>query len=108
MNIVNQIIGEDKTIKDLEKDYPDKIKILKEAFPYYMGETDLKILKTRFPDKWKYLTKTLAYPYEYFNSIEYHLKPVDSFKKDHFFSKLKNGYPGDEEIQTTMDILKKN
>ena len=29
-----------------------------------MGEHDLKTLKTEFPDKWKYLTKKLAYPYE--------------------------------------------
>ena len=28
----------------------------------YMRENDLKILKTEFPDKWKYLTKKLAYP----------------------------------------------
>ena len=40
-----------------------------------MGENDLKILKTEYPDKWKYLTKNLAYPYEYFNSIDDYQKP---------------------------------
>ena len=72
-----------------------------------MGETDLKILKKEFPDKWKYLTKKLAYPYEYFNSIDDYQKPVNNLKKEHFFSKLKNKYPGNEEIQRTMDIIEK-
>ena len=63
INIIDEIVEEDKIIKV----YPDKIKISEEAFLDYMGENDLKILKTGFPDKWKYLTKKLAYPYEYFN-----------------------------------------
>ena len=29
-----------------------------------MGKNYLELLKTEFPDKWKYLTKKLAYPYE--------------------------------------------
>ena len=44
---------EDKTIEDLIKSCPDKIKILEEALLNYMGENDLKISKTEFPDKWK-------------------------------------------------------
>ena len=106
MDIVNKIV-EDKTIKDLKKDYPNEIKNLEEALLDYMGENDLKILKTGFPDKGKYLTKKLAHPYDYFNSIEDYQKPVDNLKKEHFFSNLKNGYPDDEEIQRTMDIFKK-
>ena len=51
--IVNKIGKGDKTIKDLKKDYPDGIKELEEALFDYMGEIDLKILKTGFPDKWK-------------------------------------------------------
>ena len=63
LNIVNEI--EDRTLKDLKKDHPDKIKSLEEASLNYMGENDLKILKTEFLDnKWKYLTEKLAYPYE--------------------------------------------
>ena len=31
---------------------------------------DFKILKKEFPDKWQYLKKKLAYPYQYFNSID--------------------------------------
>ena len=71
-----------------------------------MGENDLKILKTGFPDKWKYFTKKLAYPYEYFNCIDDYQKPVDNLKKEDFFSKLKNGYPDDNEIERTKGIIK--
>ena len=107
LNIVTDIVEDDKTIKDLKKDYPEEIRNLEEALLNYMGQKDLKILKTGFPDKWSYLTKKLAYPYEYFNSIEDYKKPVDKLKKEDFFSKLKNGYPDDEEVQRTMDIIKR-
>ena len=107
LNIINEIIEDDKTIKDLKKDYPEEIKNLEEALLDYMGENDLKILKTGFPDKWKFLTKKLAYPYEYFNSIDDYEKPVDNLKKEDFFSKLKNKCPDDEEIQRTKDIIKR-
>ena len=59
LNIINELIEDDKTVEDLKKDYPEEIRNLKEALLDYMGENDLKILKTRFPDKWKYLTKKL-------------------------------------------------
>ena len=49
--IVNKIVEEDKTIKDLKKDYPDEINKLEEALLDYTGENDLKNLKTGFPDK---------------------------------------------------------
>ena len=72
-----------------------------------MGENDLKILKTGFPDKWKHLTKNLAYPYEFFNCIEDYQKLVDNLKKEDFFSILKNKGPDDEEIERTKEIIKK-
>ena len=72
-----------------------------------MGENDLKNLKAEFPDKWKFLTKKLAYLYEYFNSIDDCQKPVDNLKKEDFFSKLKNDYPSDEEIERTAEIIKR-
>ena len=43
LDIVNEMREEDKTIKDLKKAYPDKIKNLEEALLKYMGENDLKI-----------------------------------------------------------------
>ena len=107
LNIVNKLLEEDKTIEDLKKDYPEEIKNLEEAMLDYMGENDLKILKAGFPDKWKFLTKKLAYPYEYFNSIDDYQKPVNNLKKEDFFSKLKNKCPDDKEIERTMDIIKR-
>ena len=105
MNIVNEIIEEDKTYEDLKTDYPNKNKNLEEALLYFMGENDLKMLKKGFPDKWKYQTK-VAYPYEFFNCIEDYQKSVDSLKKEDFFSKLRNDYPDDEEIERTKQQIK--
>ena len=104
---IQNLEKDDRTIKNLKKYYPEEIKNLEEALLSYMGENDLKILKTGFPDKLKYLTKKLAYPYEYFNSIDDYQKTVNNLKKEDFFSKLKNKYPDDEEIQRTMDIIEK-
>ena len=51
-----------------------------------LNEDDFKILKN---DKWQYLNKKLAYPYENFKSIDDYKKPVDNLTKEEFFSKLK-------------------
>ena len=71
-----------------------------------LDEDEFKILKKEFPDKWQYLNKKLAYPYEYFNSIDDYKKPVDNLKRENFFSKLKNDYPDDDEIERTKEIIK--
>ena len=96
-----------QSISTLKKKYPDKINELEEALLDYMGEHDLKVLKTEFPYKWKYLTKKLAYLYEYVISIEDYQKPVNGLKKEDFFSKLKNKCPDDKEIDRTREIIKK-
>ena len=70
-----------------------------------LDEDDFKILKKEFPDKWQYLNKKLAYPYEYFNSIEDYQKPVDNLMKEDFFSKLKNECPEDDKIERTKGII---
>ena len=53
---IKVLITEDKfkndSIKDLKKDYSNEIKNLEEALLNYMGENDLKLLKTRFRDEW--------------------------------------------------------
>ena len=100
-------IGEDRTIEDLKKEYPDKDKNLEKVLPNYMDENDLKSLKTGFPDKWKYLTQNLAYSYEFFNGIEDYQKPVDNLKKENFFSELKSNYPDDEEMERIKEIFKR-
>ena len=70
-----------------------------------LDKDDFKVLKKEFPDKWQYLNGKLAYPYEYFNSIEDYQKPVLNLKKEDFFSKLKNKCPNDEDIQRTKEII---
>ena len=60
LNFVNEILEEDKTIKDLKKDYQDKNAELEETLFKYMGENDLRTLKRGFPDKWNYLTKKIG------------------------------------------------
>ena len=70
-----------------------------------LDNDDFIILKKEFPDKWQYLNKKLAYPYEYFNSFDDYKKPVYNLKKEDFFSKLKNKCPDDEEIQRTKKII---
>ena len=80
-NIGREIEEEDRTIKDFKKDYPDKIKELEEALLIYIGENDLKLSKMEFSDKWKPLTKKLAYAYEYFISIDDYRKLIDNLKK---------------------------
>ena len=72
-----------------------------------LDEDDFKILKKEFPDKWQYLNKKLAYPYEYFNSIDDYKKPVHNLENKDFFSKLKNKCPDDKEIDRTREIIKK-
>ena len=108
LSFVKEIVEECKTIKDLKKNYPDKITKLEEALRDYTGENDLKLIKTEFPDKWKYITKKFAKPYEYFNSIDDYQKPVENLMKEDFFSDLKNGYPSHEEIERIMGLIKKN
>ena len=71
-----------------------------------LDEDDFRILKKEFPDKWQYLNKKVAYPYQYFNSIDDYQKPVDNLKKEDFFSKLKNDYPDDDEYERTKQIIK--
>ena len=71
-----------------------------------LDEDVFKILKKEFPDKWQYLSKKLAYPYECFNSIDDYKKPVDNLKRENLFSKLKNDYPDDDEIERTKGIIK--
>ena len=62
LNIVTDIGEYNRTIEEIKKDYPDKINKLEEALINYIGENDLKFLKTGFPDKWKYLFKKNSIP----------------------------------------------
>ena len=71
-----------------------------------LDEDGFRILKKEFPDNWQFFDEKLAYLYEYFNNIEDYQKPVDNYKKEDFFSNLKNAYPDDEEIERTKQNIK--
>ena len=51
------------------------------------------------------MNKKLAYPYEYFKSLKDYDTPINNLSKEDYFSKLKNGYPDDEEIERTDKII---
>ena len=105
LNIVTDIGEFDRTREDSKKDYLHKIKSLEVALLDYMSENYLKILKDEFGDKWKNLTKKLAYPYEFFNSINDYQKSVTDLKIEDSFNKLKNKCPKDEEIEGIKETI---
>ena len=50
--------------------------------------------------------KRLAYPYDYFISIDEHQKPVNNLQEEGFFGNLQNKGPDDEEIKRTKEGIK--
>ena len=76
-----------------------------DSFNKNLDNDDFIILKKEFPDKWQFLNKKLAYPYEYLNSIDDYKKLVYNLKKEDCFSKLNNKCLDDEEIQKTKEIF---
>ena len=69
-----------------------------------LDNDDFNFLKTECPDKSHYLNKKLAYLFEFFNSYDDYQKPVSDIKKEDFFSKIKNKFPDDKEIERTKEI----
>ena len=66
----------------MKKVFPGEIIKLEEALLNFIGEKDPKIFKTDLPDnKWKYLTKKIAYPYEFCNILDDYRKPIEDLKK---------------------------
>ena len=54
--LIEEVRYNNDSIRDLKKEYPNKILKLGEALLKCIGENDFKILKTENPDtKWKYL-----------------------------------------------------
>ena len=62
-------------------------------------------METEFPDKWNYLGKKLAFPYESFKSIDENQKHFSNIEKEEFFSKLNNGFADDKELERTKEII---
>ena len=51
------------------------------------------------------MNKKLVYPYEYFQSLDDYDLPITNLLKEDCFSKLKNGYPENNEIQRSNNII---
>ena len=66
---------------------------------------ELSLLKREFPSNSELLNKKLAYPYDYFKSLDDYSLPITNLVKGDYFRKLKNGYPQDSEIQRTNEII---
>ena len=62
-------------MEHLKNDFPYEIEKLVEALNIFISENDLEIFKTELPDKWKFFSKKLAYPYNYFSSSIAYQKP---------------------------------
>ena len=95
----------EKSIGNLQRDFPYKLEKLEEVSYNYRSANDLKILKTEIPEKWKFFDKKLAYPYECFNSINDYQKPENKFEKENHFGKFKNACPSDEKIEKRNQIF---
>ena len=65
-------------------------------------ELGFKILKKEFPKNWELLNKKLAYPYEYFKTLDDYSKNISNLTKEDYFSKLKNDYPEDRRNTTNL------
>ena len=106
-NTVIEIWEEDSTIKDFKKDYSDKIE-KKEASRNYKGENVLHFLKIEFPvNNWKYLTKKISYPYEYFKCLDDYKKQVKNSKKNKIFSLIwKTNLLVMKKLERTRGVIK--
>ena len=66
----------------------------------------LHYLKKEILDEWQNVNKKLAYPFEHFKSINDFRNPVNNIKLGELFSKLKNDYPDNIEIERTKGMIK--
>ena len=66
-------------------------------------------LKKHFPNHWMLLKNKLAYPYEFYKTLEDYERPIKELLqagKEAYFSKTKNKIPDLEEIDRTNQIIK--
>ena len=74
-----------------------------------LKDEDYIHLKQEFPNHWMILTKKLAYPNEFYKTLEDYEKPIEELlrsAKEACFSKVKNKCPDQEEIDRSNEILK--
>ena len=74
-----------------------------------MKDDDYIHLKKHFPDHWNLLKNKLAYPYEFYKTLEDYEKPIEELLKagnETYFSKTVNKIPDQKEIDRTNEIIK--
>ena len=74
-----------------------------------MKDEDYIHLKKHFPDHWILLKNKLAYPYEFYKTLEEYGRPIDELLEagnEAYFSKTANKIPNQKEINRTNQIIK--
>ena len=74
-----------------------------------LKDDDYNHIKKHFPNHWMLLKNKLAYPYEFYKTLEDYETPIDELLKagnEAYFSKTKNKLPDKEEIGRTNEIIK--
>ena len=74
-----------------------------------LKDDDYIHLKKHFPNHWMLLKNKLAYPYEFYKTLEDYERPIDVLLKagnEAYFSKTANKIPDQKEIDRTKEIIK--
>ena len=74
-----------------------------------LNDQDFIHFKRHFPNHWLLLKTKLAYPYEFYKTLEDYEKPIEEklkSGKEAYFSKTKNKIPDQEEIGRKNEIIK--
>ena len=74
-----------------------------------LKEDDYIHLKKHFPNHWMLLKNKLAYPYEFYKTLEDYEKPIEELLKagnEAYYSKTANKIPDQKEIDRTNEIIK--
>ena len=74
-----------------------------------LKEDDYIHFKKHFPNQWMLLKNKLAYPYEFYKTLEDYEKPIEQLinaGKEAYFSKTKNTIPDQNERDRTNEIIK--
>ena len=74
-----------------------------------LKDDDYIHLKKHFPNHWMLLKNKLAYPYEFYKTLEDYDKPIDELLKagnEAYFSKTANKIPDQKEMDRTNEIIK--
>ena len=74
-----------------------------------LKDEDYIHLKKHFPNHWMLLKNKLAYPYEFYKTLEDYERPIEDLLKaanEAYFSKTTNKIPDQKEIDRTNTIIK--